>query len=124
MTGGRTYFDFLQDMVDACAACLDFVSGLEITDYLQDSKTMQAVARLIGIIGEAANHIPGDVQLLAPEIPWGEIVGMRNRLIHEYFDVDHEIVWRTVQDNLTPLTASVRRLLDSSELARQAQGPE
>ena len=85
MNGARTYREFLQDIIDASTICLDFVEGLGFTDYLQDLKTMQAVTRQIGIIGEAANQIPDNVRLMAPDVSWGQIIGMRNRLIHEYF---------------------------------------
>ena len=122
MNGARTYREFLQDIIDASTICLDFVEGLGFTDYLQDLKTMQAVTRQIGIIGEAANQIPDNVRLMAPDVSWGQIIGMRNRLIHEYFAVDHEIVWRTIQNDLVPLISSIRRLLDNSRLTGETPG--
>ena len=118
MNGARTYSDFLQDIIDASTICLDFVEGLGVTDYLQDLKAMAAVARQIGIIGEAASHIPDDVRMMAPEVPWGQMIGMRNLLIHEYFSLDHEIVWRTVHNDLLRLITSIRHLLDDSPPTR------
>ena len=118
MTVGRSHRNLLQDIIDASTISLDFVESLEFADYLQDLKTIQAVARQIGIIGEAASHIPDDVRMVAPDVPWGQMIGMRNRLIHEYFSVDHEIVWRRVHNDLPRLITSIRHLLDDGPLTR------
>ena len=94
-----------------------FVEGFEFAEFLLDRKTNQATIREIGIIGEASNQIPASIRLQTPDIPWGRIVGMRNRLVHQYFDVDYELVWLTIQEDLQPLITSIRRVLDGGALA-------
>ena len=74
--------------------------------------SLLAVMKDIEIIGEAANKISPELRLGEPGIPWVDIVGMRNRLIHAYFDVDPEFVWKTVAEDLPPLVQDLRRLLE------------
>lgn len=62
-------------------------------------------------MGEAARHIPANVRRSYPEIPWQDIVDMRNKLVHEYFGIDLEVLWRTVQEDLPPLRDEIRGML-------------
>ena len=114
MTRERSYRLFLRDIIDACDDCTEFVEGFEFPEFLHDRKTRQAVSRLIGIIGEAANQIPESIRLQAPEIRWGTVIGMRNRLIHEYFAVDYGVVWNTIQEDLPPLRDRISQLLEET----------
>ncbi len=68
-----------------------------------DKKTLYAVIRCLEVLGEAAKKIPNCIREEYPEIPWQEIAGMRDRLIHEYFGVDIETIWDTIQEDLSPL---------------------
>lgn len=70
-----------------------------------------AVVRLLEIVGEAAAHISEPVQTSLPGIPWRQITGARNRLIHGYFDVDLDIVWAILQNDLPPLIAQLEQVL-------------
>jgi len=74
-------------------------------------KTMKAVMRSLEVIGEAANKLPNHIKDRYPEISWQETVDMRNRLIHEYFGVDLDIVWQTIEENLEPLDKTVKRII-------------
>ena len=117
MTTQRHFTLFLMDILDNCDACSDFVEGMTLQDFHADLKTKLAVERGIEIVGEAASNLPEHVQLAAPEVPWRQVAGMRNRLAHEYFAVHHGIVWNTVHQFLPPLRTSVDRLpASSSEL--------
>ncbi len=73
---------------------------------------MHAVIRAFEIIGEAARQIPENVREANSEIPWREIIGMRNKLTHEYFGVNTKVVWRTVQEDLPVIIPALRKLLD------------
>lgn len=71
--------------------------------------------RALEIIGEAARRIPASVRCLHPQVAWQDMVAMRNKLIHEYFGVDLQVLWRTVQEDLPPLRDGVRRMLEDME---------
>jgi uncharacterized protein with HEPN domain len=72
-----------------------------------------ALARLMEIVGEAANRVSSETQRQHPEIPWPQIIGMRNRLIHGYDVVDYDLLWDTVREDLPPLISALEELLDS-----------
>ena len=93
----REYEDYARDMLENAEKALSFVQGL---DYVcKDDKAMYAVIRAFEIIGEAARQIPENVREANSAIPWQEIMGMRNKLTHEYFGVNTKVVWRTVQED-------------------------
>ncbi len=84
---------------------------MDFSAWGSDRKTIDAVVRNFGIIGEAANHIPPEIQSRFPDIPWSQMRGIRNVLIHEYFGVDEEVLWETVQNDLPALQEKLNRLL-------------
>lgn len=79
---------------------------------MKDQKTVDAAIRNFEIIGEAATHIPEDAQRLFPDVPWGKMKGIRNLLIHEYFGVDVEVLWRTILEDLPGLKKNLIKILD------------
>lgn len=79
-----------------------YISGYNESSFKKDSKTIDAVIRQFEIIGEAARKIPKNMTADSP-IPWSKITGLRNKLIHDYFGVDTEIVWKTACEGLAPL---------------------
>ena len=107
----RVYEDYLRDMLENAEKARSFVKGLDYNDFRKDDKAMYAVIRAFEIIGEAARQIPEDVRNAHPEIQWREIMGMRNKLTHEYFGVNTEVVWRTVQDDLPVIIPALRKML-------------
>jgi uncharacterized protein with HEPN domain len=72
---------------------------------------VDAVVRNFQVLGEAARHVPPDIQNKYPEVPWAIMQGMRNILVHDYFKVKVDIVWRTIQADLPPLVAPLQRIL-------------
>lgn len=102
----------VQHMLDACKEALSFAHGRSRSDLYQDRQLLYALVRCIEIVGEAASQVSGDARREAPEVPWSSIVAMRNRLIHAYFDIDHELVWRTVQDEIPVLVAQLEKLFN------------
>jgi len=107
----RVYEDYLRDMLENAEKARSFVKGLDYEGFHKDDKAMYAVIRAFEIIGEAARQIPEDVRNDYPEIQWREIMGMRNKLTHEYFGVNAEVVWRTVQEDLPAIIPALRKML-------------
>ncbi len=103
----------LQHMLDAAREASEFAQGRTRVDLNGDRKLVLALVKDIEIIGEAAYQISQTVQEQLPGIPWDDIIGMRHRLVHAYFDINLDIVWRTVRDDLPPLIAELERVKPS-----------
>lgn len=80
-------------------------------DFLDNVPMQDAVVRRIQIIGEAVKKLPDDIRDRAPEIPWRKIAGIRDKVIHDYVDVDIELIWGIIQKDLQPLKEKVQELL-------------
>lgn len=106
----------LQHMVDAANEALSFVADKSNAELETDRALALALVKSIEIVGEAASKVSRELRSRSPEIPWADIVSMRNRLIHSYFDVNLDIVWQTVTEELPPLVTQLEKLLASSEL--------
>ena len=101
------------DIVDAIGKIELYTEGMDITDFVTDIRTFDAVLRNLEIIGEAAGNIPEEITAQYPQIPWRKMRGLRNVLAHEYFGVHPEIIWATVRSDLPPLKAALNTLLES-----------
>ncbi len=102
---------YLRHITDAIEIIEEYIHGLSNDQFLSYGMAKDAVVREIEIIGEAANNISDEYQQSHPEVPWGKMIGIRNKIIHEYFSVNFSIVWDTVQDDLPILKESVKKLL-------------
>ncbi|MFH1441075.1 MAG: DUF86 domain-containing protein [Candidatus Omnitrophota bacterium] len=96
----RDYKLYLKDILSAIKAIEKFVKGMEIEEFRRDDKTASAVIRKFEIIGEAAKKIPEDVKQSYPLIPWKEMAGMRDKLIHFYFGIDYNLVWQVIKHRI------------------------
>ena len=96
----REIRDYLQDIVDAIAKCMNFVEGMSFEEFAKDDKTIFAVLRALEVVGEAVKNIPEDFRKKYPDIPWKDFAGMRDKLIHGYFGVDLRRVGKTVKDEI------------------------
>jgi uncharacterized protein with HEPN domain len=99
-------------MIEAAETARDFLSGRVRSDLDSDRMLVFALVRAIEIVGEAAGKVTEATRAAAADIPWGAVVSMRNRLIHAYFDVDHEIVWRTATEELPQLLSKLQAWVD------------
>jgi len=101
----------IEDMVGAIAKIERYTKGLSHTQFHEDEKTVDAVIRNLIVIGEAARLVPDEIAGQHPEIAWTKMRGLRNLAVHEYFGVDADILWETIQQDLPPLTSMLRRVL-------------
>jgi uncharacterized protein with HEPN domain len=106
--------DRLKHMLESAREALGFASGRGKKDLEQDRLLVLGLLKSVEIIGEAASRISPETRRKNPNIPWAEIIATRNRLIHVYFDVDLEQVWKTVTDDLPKLAAELEKI-DGSE---------
>jgi len=107
----------IRHMLDAAKEAADFAQGKTKADLQDNRMLLLALVRSLEVIGEAASKVSEPFRHIFPEIAWADAVGMRNRLIHAYFDISLGIIWRTVQEDLPPLISALEGIL-ASEFAR------
>jgi uncharacterized protein with HEPN domain len=103
----------IEDIVGAIERVQRYTAEVDLASFAADAKTMDAVRFCFGVIGEAARHIPDDVVTANPGLPWQEMRAMRNVVVHEYFGVTNETLWKTAREDLPALLAGLRRMLSS-----------
>jgi len=106
----------LRHMLDSARDVVDFSRGRSRVDLDSDRKLVLALVKAVEIIGEAAYQITAETRARLPEIPWDDLVGMRHRLVHAYFDVNLDILWRTATEDVPALL----RVLERIPLPRQS----
>jgi uncharacterized protein with HEPN domain len=99
-------------MKEAAEKILKYTKGLSFEDFLTDDKTIDAVVRNFEIIGEASLRIDEDFRLENPQIEWKKLRGFRNRIVHDYFGIDYEIVWSILSEDLEELIFQLKQLLN------------
>ena len=111
----REYGDYIQDIIDPIKETEEFTKELLFNDFKGDKKTVNAVIRSLEIMGEAAKKIPDELRKKYSGIPWKEMAGIRDKLIHEYHGVDLEIIWKVVKEELPPVKPHILKLLKEFE---------
>jgi uncharacterized protein with HEPN domain len=106
----RTSDERIADILTCARNVQDFTAGMDFESFQQDPRTIRAVAFEFTTIGEAARVMPSDVQAHYPQVPWGKLQGIRNVLVHEYFRIDEEILWRAVQEDIPALIAALETI--------------
>ena len=109
----------IEDILESIGKIHRYLEGLTFDQFSADDRTVDAVVRNFGIIGEAVLHVPEDIRLAHPELPWPQMRGLRNLVIHEYFGISLEILWDTAQKDLPPLVDPLRQLLETDMESRK-----
>jgi uncharacterized protein with HEPN domain len=105
----------LQHLADALNSAIRFVQGRERGDLDRDEMLLFALVRAVEIAGEAASQITDETRAQLPDLPWNSMVGMRNRLVHAYFDINRDILWTTVTEAAPPLAERLKDILSAGE---------
>ena len=102
---------YIHHILDAARKALHFAKNRNREDLNEDEMLALALVHLLEIIGEAANGVSDGFRKRYPNTPWKKMVGLRNRLIHGYFDINLDIVWDTVMKDLSPLIADLQKII-------------
>jgi uncharacterized protein with HEPN domain len=109
----RTWQERVGDILTCAHNIRAFTAGMSFESFLEDPRTIRAVAFEFTTIGEAAHAMPLDIQQSYPQVPWGKMQGIRNVLVHEYFRIDEEILWRAVQEDIPELISVLEKIAGS-----------
>ena len=103
---------YLTDIVESIGKIESYSKDLAFVDFVKDMMTIDAIVRNLSIIGEAVKNIPDEMKKRYSAISWHEITGMRNKVVHEYFAVDEEILWKTVKEDLPIVKKQIQEILE------------
>jgi uncharacterized protein with HEPN domain len=110
----RDYTLYLKDILEAMGDIELFVEGMSFENFHNDNKTTSAVIRKFEIMGEATKQIPDEIKHKYSDVPWKEMAGMRDRLIHFYFGVDYDLVWSTIKNRLPQVKLIIKKIIDDA----------
>jgi uncharacterized protein with HEPN domain len=110
MRDGRDYRHFLADIIEAAEKVAGFIQGMTLEAFLSDEKTQYAVVRGLEVIGEATKKLPAPLKESHPQVPWRQMAGMRDKLVHDYFGVNSEVVWKTAIEDIPRIAAALREI--------------
>ena len=108
---GRDCWEYVEDLARYMNFALQFAEDMDFDEFANDPKTVIAVTKCIEVVGEATKHIPDSFKIKYQAIPWRDMAGMRDRLVHGYFTVGLEIVWHTVTDELPQILPLIEKAL-------------
>ncbi|MCK5661640.1 MAG: DUF86 domain-containing protein [Methanosarcinales archaeon] len=111
MTAERLISDYLDDIIDTIDKVELFIEDMDFEQFAEDDKTVFAVIRAFEIIGEATKNIPQSIKDKYPSVPWKEMAGIRDKLIHGYFGVKLAVVWETTQQDLPSLKPLIAQII-------------
>ncbi|QTA91362.1 HepT-like ribonuclease domain-containing protein [Desulfonema magnum] len=109
----KTDRDFLEHIREAAERASSYTEKMNSEEFLRDTKTQDAVIRNIEIIGEATKNLSDDLRDRHPEIPWKGLAGMRDRLIHQYFGVNLDVVWSVAKDELPEILLHIKKMKET-----------
>ena len=105
----------VEDILEAMNKIEDYISGMEFQDFKSNSMAIDAVLRNLEVIGEASNNLPSNILSEYSEVPWKRMIGLRNIVIHEYFGVDLNIIWRIITKDIPETKPELEEVLEDLE---------
>lgn len=108
---------YIRHVLDAARKAISFAQDRTREDLDTDEMLALSLVHLLEIVGEAANNVSADFQDKHSHIPWTKMIGMRNRLIHGYFDINLDIVWDTIMEDLPPLVEDLEKVVRAEEMS-------
>ncbi len=107
---------YLKDIMQAIEAIEEFIKDMDFEQFREDDKTSSAVIRKLEIIGEATKSVPTEIRQNYADVPWREMAGMRDKLIHFYFGVDHNLVWKAVKNRIPQIKPVIQKVIDGLKM--------
>lgn len=108
----RSIYLYINDILDSIEKAQTFSGNMSFEEFNRDEKTQYAVIRTLEIIGEASKKIPQEIKSNYSDIPWKQISGIRDILIHEYFGINTKIIWKTIKEDLPFLKEKISKILN------------
>ena len=115
MNDRRSHQDYLRDIVRETQLIEQFIAGVDFDSFAANAEKVRAVLHSLLIVGEAVKALPSSVRRRYPDVPWRDIAGMRDKLIHAYFGLNLRRVWATAQEDVPMLRAAVERILQADD---------
>ena len=109
----RNWRLFIEDILESIGLIEAYTANMQLDNFKKDRKTIDAVVRNFEIIGEASNNIPETIKQKYYRIDWKGIVGLRNRIAHEYFGISTSVIWYIIEKELSELKAQLKQILDT-----------
>ncbi len=105
----------LEDLLDSIKKIETYTRGISFDDFYNDPIVVDAVVRNFQVLGEAAKRIPSEIRKMNQDINWRKIIGLRNRIVHDYFGIDYKIVWKIIEKDIPLLKIQLERVYHSLE---------
>lgn len=107
----RDYRVFMDDILEATGKVLEYTKGLSNTQFFADRKTIEAVVWNLQVIGEAVKNVPAEIRTQYPDLPWRDMAGLRDIIVHQYFGIKLDVIWKIIQNDLPGLEDRIRKIL-------------